>query len=69
MELDLEKTGPSRKAEAGAPRPEVKITPEMLEAGADVIQRAFNDVIPWGSETAHEAAIAVYQAMELRRRG
>ena len=47
---------------------EIEITPEMIEAGADVIWTFFYDVLPLGSETGREAAIAVYQAMHTQER-
>jgi hypothetical protein len=53
--------------DAGAP--ETEISPEMIEAGADIIWTYFYDAAPRGSEIGRETAIAVYQAMEnLRRR-
>jgi hypothetical protein len=47
---------------------EIAITPEIIEAGADVIWTFFYDVLPLGSETGREAAIAVYRAMHTREK-
>jgi hypothetical protein len=38
-------------------------TPEMIEAGADIIWRAFGDVVAYGSGTGRDVAVEVYQAM------
>jgi hypothetical protein len=39
----------------------------MLEAGSDVIWRSFEDVIPWGSDSARGIVTEVFQAMILAR--
>lgn len=44
-------------------RPATEITPEMIEAGADVVWRYFNDVLP-DPTFGRETAIAVFEAME-----
>jgi hypothetical protein len=43
---------------------EVEITPEMIEAGAEVIWRSFGDTIPYQSEFARCVADEVYRAMK-----
>jgi hypothetical protein len=43
---------------------EIEITPEMIEAGADIIWRQFYDVMPRGSDTGRVAAREVYRAMQ-----
>jgi hypothetical protein len=50
-----------RTKDAGAP--ETEITPEMIEAGAEVIWTYFYDVAMHGSKIGREAATQVYQAM------
>jgi hypothetical protein len=48
----------------GLARPmQLKITPEMIEAGADVIWRGFGDVISYGSGSGRELALEVFEAM------
>ncbi len=42
---------------------ETEITDEMIEAGADVLWRAFGDIMPFGSETGRGMAVAVFLAM------
>lgn len=42
---------------------EIEITPEMIEAGADIIWRAFGDVLPYGSELGRVTAAEVFEAM------
>jgi hypothetical protein len=44
--------------------PEIEVTPEMIEAGADVIWTYFSDVLARGSGTGRETAIEVYRAMK-----
>jgi hypothetical protein len=43
---------------------EFEITPEMIEAGANVIWSLFSDVLSPGSESGREAAIEVFRAMK-----
>ncbi len=45
---------------------EIKITPEMVEAGAGVIWRRVGDVFPYGSADARSLAKAVFLAMVAR---
>ena len=52
--------------DAGKSESRTKITPEMIEAGADVIWRGFGDVMPYGSALGREMALEVYQAMACR---
>jgi hypothetical protein len=47
--------------EAGAPENEVEITPEMIEAGAEVVCRCFDD--PTGHSYGEHVAVEVYRAM------
>jgi hypothetical protein len=47
--------------EAGAPEAEIKITPEMIEAGAEVVCRCFDD--PTGRSYGEHVAGEVYRAM------
>ncbi len=42
---------------------EIKITPEMIEAGADVVWRAFGDIMSFGNETGGATAVVVFLAM------
>jgi hypothetical protein len=51
----------------GAPESKIKITPEMIEAGADVIWTFFYDAVARGSETGRAAASAVYRAMNSQK--
>ncbi len=44
---------------------EIEATPEMIEAGADIIWTHFYDVMPRGSDTGRAAAREVYRAMQL----
>jgi hypothetical protein len=46
---------------------ESEATPEMIEAGAEVIWTHFNDVISRGSDSGRAAASQVYQAMQEAR--
>jgi hypothetical protein len=46
---------------------EIEITPEMIEAGADIIWRAFGDVLPYGSELGRTTATEVFEAMQSAR--
>jgi hypothetical protein len=46
---------------AGAP--ETDITPEMIDARAEVIWTYFYDVVRRGSQIGREAAVEVYRAM------
>jgi hypothetical protein len=41
-----------------------EVTPEMVEAGAEVIWDSFSDVLVRGSETGREVATHVYRAMD-----
>ena len=43
---------------------EAKVTPEMIEAGAEIIWTHFYDVMPRGSDTGRVAAREVYLAMQ-----
>jgi hypothetical protein len=45
-----------------------EVTPEMIEAGAQVVWRNFDDLIPFGSETGRWTAVQVFRAMEAARR-
>ncbi len=49
--------------EAGAPEDEIEIIPEIIDAGADVIWRAFDGTIPHGSSYGGHVATLVFQAM------
>ena len=42
---------------------EIEVTPEMIEAGADVIYDRFDDVITRPSSAAPDVAIEVFRAM------
>jgi hypothetical protein len=44
-----------------------RITPEMIEAGAQIVWRNFDDLIPFGSETGRWTAVEVFRAMEAAR--
>jgi hypothetical protein len=44
-----------------------EITPEMLEAGASLIEDSFNDVVIYQSPVVRVLASRVYQAMESAR--
>jgi hypothetical protein len=57
----------SRRKTIDADAPETEISPEMIEAGAEIIWTYFYDAVAPGSESARDAAIAVYQAMVGRR--
>lgn len=46
---------------------EIEVTDAMIAAGADVVWRAFGDVIPYGSETGEATAAAVFRAMARHR--
>lgn len=56
------KAASAAKAE-GAGAPDNEVTPEMIEAGADVIWRSFGDVLVYGSGTGRDVASEVYLAM------
>lgn len=59
-----------RKAERSAQSElEVEATPEMIEAGADVVSGFFSEFVSYGSELSRLTAIAVYSAMERVRDG
>lgn len=47
--------------------PEIEITPEMIEAGAQKIWEFFDEVIAWGSLSGRELAKSVWEAMEEKR--
>ena len=47
----------------GAPTTEIEITPEMIEAGAEVIWRCFDETIPHGSSFGEHVAVLVFRAM------
>jgi len=49
--------------------PEIEITPEMVEAGAEVVWEAFDDVLAFGSETGRLVARRVFSAMESKKLG
>ena len=42
---------------------DVKITPEMIEAGAEILYRHFGDVLPYESSLGLVAAAEVFEAM------
>ena len=44
-----------------------EITAEMIEAGAQVVWKQFDDLVPHGSEIGRWTAIEVFQAMEAAR--
>jgi hypothetical protein len=48
---------------AGAPEHPVKITPEAIRAGAEIIWRCFDETIPYGSSFGEHVAAQVYRAM------
>jgi len=50
----------------GAGAPAIRCSPEMIAAGADLIQRHFSDVISYAS-SVEALASEFYQAMERRR--
>ena len=52
-----------RPAHREAPETEIEITPEMIEAGAEVIFRSFDGVIPYGSSYGERVAVSVFLAM------
>lgn len=54
--------------DAGAPC-KIEVTPEMIEAGAEVVWSSFSDTMPYGSESARSVAHQVYRAMIQVRRG
>lgn len=43
---------------------EIEVTPEMIEAGADIIYSYFSDVMSRGSGIGRETATEVYRAMQ-----
>jgi hypothetical protein len=47
--------------------PNIEITPEMIEAGADLIWRHFGDVVAYGGGLVPELASEVYRAMARAR--
>jgi len=56
-----------RPAHREAPETEIEVTPEMIEAGAEVIYRCFDGAIPYGSSFGERVAALVYQAMRALR--
>ena len=58
----------SKNGQAGAPEGEIEITPEMIEAGADVIFADREMVSVWGLEGPSILAARVFSAMELAHR-
>lgn len=42
---------------------EIEVTPEIIQAGADVLWSRFSDVLSPPSETALDVAVEVYRAM------
>ena len=48
--------------EAGAPEIEIEITPEMTEAGAEVMWRALDGFSPYGSDVGRHWAAEVFAA-------
>ncbi len=65
MTLNVARAAPS---EAGAPEPEIKITPEMIEAGTYEIECATGGADLGGYFSAREWAERVYRAMALAAR-
>lgn len=55
---------PDRAAQPGAPVTESEVTPEMIEAGAEVIWRCFDETLPYGSSFGERVAVLVYRAMD-----
>lgn len=53
-----------RAAQPESPAIEVEITPAMIEAGAEVIWRAFDETIPYGSSFGEHVAVSVFVAMQ-----
>jgi hypothetical protein len=51
---------------AGAPADEIEITPEMIEAGAEVIWAALDGVVAFGSDTGRMWARLVFEAMAMQ---
>ena len=49
--------------EAGAPGREIEVTPEMVNAGAEVICGYFYDVMVYVDKSGRELALRVFQAM------
>jgi hypothetical protein len=47
--------------------PAERITPEMIEAGAQIVWLRFDDLLPYGSEVGRWAAIEVFRAMQAAR--
>lgn len=52
-----------RRRERTIPPGDDELSPEAIEAGAEVIWAAFDDVISYGSGSARETAAEVYRAM------
>ena len=44
-------------------REKTEVSPEVIEAGAEIIWREFGDVVPYGSGTARDVALQVFLAM------
>lgn len=51
-------------SEAGAP----EISVEMIQAGAEVIWRCFDETIPYGSSFGERVAVLVFEAMHASRK-
>jgi hypothetical protein len=54
---------------AGAPEHPIKISPDALRAGGEVIWRCFGDLIPYGSSFGEHVAAEVYRAMAIFQAG
>lgn len=60
---DREKSPPEESGEGGAPETEIQVTPEMVDAGADLIGRHFYDITDRESGLVRGLAVEVYLAM------
>lgn len=67
MNIVLDKTSmkvsPQRPDGSLCAENEIEVTPAMIEAGADLIWRAFGDIISYGSNSGRELALEVFEAM------